>query len=329
MLSRITRRRLLQTACALPLMASMRPSQAADFPDRPITFVVPFVAGGVADIQARVVAPPMSNALGASLIIDNRGGASGSIGAQLVTRAKSDGYTILLSTISILATNPHLYSNLSFDALTDLEPISRLSTVDNLFVVSPSLPVHNIQELIAYSKTKDGGVTFGSAGAGGSLHLTGELLRSMTDLRYTHIPYKGSAPAEINLIGGQIDLIVTSVAAALPNIKAGKMRAIAATRAKRSVMLPDVPTVAESGVPGFEVDSWIAVHGPKGMAPAEIKLLDAAVRQATEDPIVIERFRQLGLEPFYASSEELARYQLAESERWGALIKKLNIKLDS
>ncbi|HSN40660.1 MAG TPA: tripartite tricarboxylate transporter substrate binding protein, partial [Burkholderiales bacterium] len=239
------------------------PAVAQNYPAKPVRFVVPFVPGGPTDIQGRMLGEKLAQQLGQQVIVDNRGGAGGNIGMELVARAPADGYTIVIATVGTWAVNPHLYK-LSFDVLKDFAPIIQVSSSPGVLVVHPSVPVKNVKELIALAKARPGELNYGSSGVGGFGHISGELFTLMTKTRMTHIPYKSSAPSLTDLISGQIQVLFNNAISTVPFVKSGRMRALATTGATRSSALPDLPTVAEAGVPGYENSSWSAIGAPAG-----------------------------------------------------------------
>jgi tripartite-type tricarboxylate transporter receptor subunit TctC len=247
------------------------------YPGKPVRLVVPFPAGGTTDILARAVAQKLSEAWGQSVVVDNRPGAGGNIGSELVARAAPDGYTLLMGTVGTHAINASLYSKMPYDHVKDFAPVILVAGVPNVLVVNPSVPVNSVPELIAYLKANPGKVNFASSGSGTSIHLSGELFKVMTGVQMTHVPYKGSAPALTDLVGGQVQLMFDNLPSSLAFIKAGKLRALAVTSAARAAALPDVPTIAESGVPGFEASSWVGVLAPTGTPPDVIARINAEV----------------------------------------------------
>ena len=259
-----TRRQGLQALAAAALaITGAAPALAQDsFPSKSITIVVPFVAGGTTDILARVVGQAMGESLGQSVIIDNRAGAGGNIGGQYAARAAADGYTLFMGTVGTNSINEWLYAKMPFKPNQDFAPLTRVANVPNLLVANPQQPFKTVKELIAYAKANPGKVNFGSSGSGSSVHLSGELFKMMTKTDIVHIPYKGSAPAMTDLLGNQIAIMFDNMPSAIQHVRSGKLRPIAVTSAKRSPELPDVPTVAEAGVPGYEAMSWFGLFVP-------------------------------------------------------------------
>src|SRR5690349_3160111 len=260
---------------ALPLVFACAVALPQDYPLRPIRYIVPQAPGGSSDTLARVITQRVGEGLGRQLVIDNRPGATGVIGAELVSKATPDGYTLLQAATSH-ATNPAMHAKLPYDTIRDFAPIALLSQQPNVFVVHPSVPARTIKELVAYVKSKPGQVNYGSSGTGGSQHLAGELLKAMTAIDMTHIPYKGSPPALVDLLAGRVPVMSSTMPPVLPHIKTGKVRALAVTSAKRSGALPEVPTVAESGVPGYEAIAWQGLLAPSGTPKDIIARLNTA-----------------------------------------------------
>ena len=326
----LSRRRSLQTLAASALFAlGAAPSMAqTPYPSKPITMIVPFSAGGTTDILARVVGQALSTELGQSIIIDNRPGAGGNIGGQAAARAAGDGYTLFMGTVGTHAINEALYKKMPFDPVKDFAPLTRVANVPNLLVAHPSQPFKTVKEMMAYAKANPGKLNFGSSGSGSSIHLSGELFKSMTHLDMVHVPYKGSAPAITDLLGGQVDFSFQNVNAVLPHLRSGKLRAIAVTGSQRSPVLPDVPTLAESGVKGAEVYSWQGMAAPRGL-PADVKsrLAKAAI-VAVQQPDIRKRFVEQGLEIVGNTPEEFTRFQAQENERWKTLIQTRKITAD-
>ena len=260
--------KLLQKLMVAIAFAVLAPgAQAQSYPDKPIRLVCPFPPGGAVDIASRAVAHELTQILGQPVTVDNRPGAGGNIGADIAAKSAPDGYTLLMTTSGIMAINPALYSKLPFDTIKDFAPVSMVVLLNNVLVVNPSLPVKSVKELIALAKARPGKLTYASSGNGTSIHLSAELFKSMTGVDMLHIPYKGSAPAITDLLGGQVDMMFDNIPSSLPQIKAGKLRALAVTGAKRSPLMPDVPTIAEAGVPGYDSYVWFGIVGPPARRP--------------------------------------------------------------
>jgi tripartite-type tricarboxylate transporter receptor subunit TctC len=327
--SSATRRALVLSLPAAAAAACLPGAlRAQSFPSRPITLVVPFPAGGTTDILARIVGEFMRTDLGQPVVVDNRAGAGGNIGGQLVARAKPDGYTIFMGTVGTHAINQSLYKKLPFDPIKDFAPLTRVAMVPNLLVAHPSRPYKTVQELIAHAKANPNKVTFASSGNGTSIHLSGELFKSLAKVDMLHVPYKGSAPAVNDLLGGQVDIMFDNMPSALPHAKAGKLRALAVTTARRSPELPDVPTVAEAGVPGYEATSWFGLFAPAGTPAPVISQLTASIAKALNDPDVKKRIAEQGGEPHPESPQEFAAFIQKESAKWAQVVKASGATID-
>jgi tripartite-type tricarboxylate transporter receptor subunit TctC len=325
----VARRTLIAASLsALALGAIVLPAQAQDkWPSKPITYVVPFPAGGTTDILARLIGQKLGPALGTSIIIDNRPGAGGNIGSELVARSAPDGYTIMGGTISSHSINASLYK-LPYDPLKSFAPITLIGTNANVLVVNPASPFKSVKELVAAAKSKPDSLSFASAGNGTSQHLSAELFKTMTGIDMTHIPYKGSAPAIQDVIGGQVPLMFDTTVVAAPFIQSGKVRPLAVTSARRVASLPDVPTMAEAGVPGYEVVSWQAMFAPAGTPPAIVQRLQTEVAAILKQPDVQERLAKLGVDPSGMAPQQLADFQAAEIAKWAKVVKAANVKVD-
>uniref|UniRef100_UPI003F49A490 Bug family tripartite tricarboxylate transporter substrate binding protein n=1 Tax=Cupriavidus necator TaxID=106590 RepID=UPI003F49A490 len=324
--------RTVAACLALSIGAVCAPAQAEDkWPSRPITWVVPFAAGGSTDIVARTIGQEVSRALGQPVVVENRPGAAGAVGAGFVARAKPDGYTLFGGTISthaINAINASLYKNLSYDPVKDFEPVSLVGYVPNVLMVNAELPVNNVQELIAYAKKKNG-LSFASSGAGTSTHLAGELFADLIHVPMTHVPYKGSPQAVQDVAAGLVPFLFDQLTAGEAMIKAGKLRPLAVTSPKRSALLPKVPTMAEAGVSGFEMVSWQALYAPRRTPKEVVQRLNAEVVRALKQPSVQQRLtQQLGMEVVGSSPAELSALMDKEIPRWAALVKKSGARVD-
>ncbi|QIL82428.1 tripartite tricarboxylate transporter substrate binding protein [Diaphorobacter sp. HDW4A] len=316
----------LALAVALPIVAQL--ASAQDFPNKPITLVVPFVAGGTTDILGRIVADGLGKKLGQPVIVDNRGGAGGNIGAAVVAKAKPDGYTLLMGYNGTNAINPSLYRKLSWDPVDSFDAVSLVARVNNVVVVNPSLPVKTLPELVAYAKANPGKVDYGSAGPGSIFHLAGEMLSQQAGVSMTHVPYKGAAPALTDLMAGQIHVMFSTIPAALPFIKSGKLRAIAVTGAQRSPLFPQLLTARESGLKDMDVDSWFGVFAPKGLPAPILGRLNQALQEVLADPIVARSLKEQGAEPAASTSAELATLLTDDLKRWQAIVKSSKVSLD-
>ncbi|MDR2330282.1 MAG: tripartite tricarboxylate transporter substrate binding protein [Comamonas sp.] len=317
------RRTVLQAIAAASLGAAVLPAAfaAEAFPNKPITMVVPFVAGGTTDILARIVGQSLGEELGQPVIIDNRAGAGGNIGGQFAARAPADGYTIFMGTVGTHAINEWLYKKMPFSPNKDFVPLTRVANVPNLLVANPAQPFKNVKELISYAQAHPGQVNFGSSGSGSSIHLSGELFKMMAKVDMIHIPYKGSAPAVTDLLGNQIAIMFDNMPSAIQHVRSGKLRPLAVTTAKRSPELPDVPTVAEAGVPGYEATSWFGLFAPT-KTPADVQAkLHAAIIKVLQKPDVIKKIGDQGGEVVTESQAEFGKFIAAENEKWKQVVK--------
>ena len=295
-------------------------AQASTYPNKAIRMVVPYPPGGPTDLTARVVAAEMSKILGQSIIVDNKPGASGMIGAEVVARAEPDGYTFLANA-SLHVINPHLYPEMRFDALKDFVPITQLAGVPLVLVVPNSLPVYSVKDLVEYGKKNPGKLNFASSGNASAQHLAGESFKVAAGIEMQHIPYKGSSPALADLVGGQVQLMFDSMPSAMPFIKAGKLRAIAVTTLKRAQALPELPTISESGYAGFDIATWYGYWAPKGTPMAIVNQLSQAASQALKLQSVQDQYAGLGAEPVGSTSAEFAKYNETELVKWEKIVR--------
>ncbi|MDB5811826.1 MAG: hypothetical protein JWN94_3948 [Betaproteobacteria bacterium] len=300
---------------------------AADYPVRSIRYIVPQGAGGSSDTLARLVTQKLGESLGQQVVTDNRPGATGNIGTEIAARAAPDGYT-LLQVATSHATNPALSVKMPFDPIRDFTPITLLSQSPNLWIVHPSLPVKNMRELVALAKTRPGEINYSSSGTGSSQHLAGELLKSLAHIDIVHIPYKGSPPALIDLLGGRVVLMCSTIAPAMPLVKAGKVRALAVTSSKRSAAAPEIPTVAESGLAGYEATAWQGVLAPAGTSRDIIVRLNAEIVRVVQQPDVRKQLAEQGYEPAGNSPEQFADYIKTEIAKWSRVIKAAGLKAE-
>lgn len=301
-------------------------AQAQAFPSKPIRLVCPFPPAGAVDIASRAIAAELSRVLGVTVTVDNKPGAGGNIGGADVVRSAPDGYTILMTTSGIQAINPALYSKMPFDTMKDLVPISALVSLNNVLVVHPSVKANTVAEYIALGKP--GPVTVASSGNGTSIHMSAEMFKHLTQFNMTHIPYKGSAPALTDLLSGQVQSMFDNIPSALPHIKAGKLRALATTGAKRDATLPDLPTIAEAGVKGYESGVWFGLAAPAGTPADIIAKLSAAAIQGTKSPEFVKRMTELGYNILGTNAAEMASMNQAEIQRWGPIVKASGAKVD-
>jgi len=303
-------------------------ASAQSYPNRAIRLVVPFPAAGTTDILARAAAQKLTEAFGQSVVVDNRPGAAGNIGSDLVAKSAPDGYTLLMGTVGTHAINPSLYSKMPYDHVKDFVPVVLVAGVPNVLVVNPALPVNSVADLIKLAKDKPGQINFASSGSGTSIHLSGELFKTMAGVDITHIPYKGSSPALTDLMGGQVQIMFDNLPSALPQIKAGKLRAIAVTSLKRAPVLPDVPTISESGLPGFEASSWFGVLAPAGTPAPIVARINAEVNKWLQSAEAREKLLSQGAEAAGGSPEQFANHIRAESEKWAKVVKASGAKVD-
>ena len=325
------RQTLALLACALAsatLPAARAQAPAASWPSKPIRWVVPFPPGGAMDAIARTLGEKAGKTLGQPFVIENKPGAGGNIGADFVAKQPGDGYTLMITSIG-MATNKPLYGKLSYDPIKDFAPVSLLAVVPNVLVTNATQPdVKTAKDVIAAARKTPGKLTYASAGNGTSIHLAGEVFTSLAQVDMLHVPYKGSGPAVSDLLGGQVNYMFDSITSARPHIESGKLRALGLTTAKRSKSLPNVPTLAEAGLPGYEVSPWFAVFMPAATPKDIVAKVNAALLEAMNDPDVVKRFETIGAEPVGSTPEEMAQHLARESERWTKLIQERGIKLD-
>jgi len=322
--------RVLVTAAvaAIALMGLSETAITAGYPTRPITLVVPFPPGGSTTVMARNVADKLSKTLGQQIVVENRGGAGGTIGTRFVAKASPDGYTILLSYTATMAIAPAMNANAGYDPLKDFAPIGMIGAAPSVLVVHPSLPVHSVAELIAYAKKAPAPVQYGSPGVGTVNHLAGEYLAAEAGIKLLHVPYKGNGPALTDLLGGHIPMMFVPIPVAIGNIKAGTLRGLAIASAKRSNLLPDLPTLAESGLPDFEVALRYGLVAPAGSPPAVIALLNKELKAALATDDVKNRLATEGAEARPGTPEAYAADIAREEKKWGTLVKKLGLKVE-
>jgi tripartite-type tricarboxylate transporter receptor subunit TctC len=313
------------TLAAGPVNAAEDP---AKWPTKPIRLVLPFPPGGGTDTLARIMAPKLNDLLGQAVVVDNRSGASGNIATEIVAKAEPDGYTVLMGFNTALTMNPSLYKKLPFDVQRDFKPVTMLASAQYVLVVNPALPVHTVQELVNLSKAKPGTLNYSSSGPGSPLHMAGELFKARTGADITHIPYKGGGPAVIGLLGGQAQLMFGSISAVMPHVKEGKLRAIAVTSLKRSDVAPDLPTLDELGLKGFNVTSWYGLLVPKNTPDAIVTKLAAAAQKVVQLPEVRDAMAKQGLELSIDTPQEFADTIKTETATWADLIKTNNIHID-
>ncbi|RYF40704.1 MAG: tripartite tricarboxylate transporter substrate binding protein [Comamonadaceae bacterium] len=319
------RRRALQALGGLGL-ASAAPwafGQDAPWPSKPVSYIVPFTPGGSTDVIGRTLCEKLQTALGQPFVVDNKPGAAGAVGATYVAKARPDGYTLFGGTISTHAINASLYKNLSYDPVKDFEPVALVAMLPNVLIVSPTLGVNTVAELVALLKKDPTKRTFASSGAGTSTHLAGEMFADLIDVKLTHVPYKGTPPAMIDVASGQVPFMFDQMTAAVALVQAGKLKVIAVTTGKRMALAPQLPTMIEAGVPGFEMSSWQAVYAPKGTPKPIVNKLNAEIRKILALPDVKEKLvTTLGMEIVGSTPEDLASHMAREIPRWAELVKK-------
>ena len=324
--------RLIAAACVTAWIASpahaAQADAAAGYPNTPIRIVVPFAPGGNIDINARAVAPGLSEILGQAVVVDNRGGAGGRIGTTLVAKSPPDGYTLLLGASGTLAVQPAFHDDIEYHALRDFAFTSMISVVPIAIVVHPSVPVHNVKELIALAKSRPGTLLMGSAGTGSNTHLTGELFQSMAKVKFVHVPFKGSGAALIDLVGGQVHVIFDQISASGPYIKSGRLRPIAVASMERSKLMPELPTVNESGLPGFESSTYTTIAAPAATPREIVSKLREALLKVLDQPATRRSFERLGAEVVKSTPEEFARRVQSDFAKWTRIRKETGIEVD-
>ncbi len=307
-------------------LASMGAS-AQSYPSRPIHLVVPFPAGGNTDIYARAIAQKLGELLDQRVLVDNRPGAGGSIGGQFVARAAADGYTLIAGTTSTFGIGPNLYLKAPYDPVRDFTPVILTSLAQNMLIVHPSVPVRSVPQLIALAKAHPSKLNFASAGVGSSSHVAGELFKSLAKIEMTHVPYKGTGLAMVDLLSGHVDLIFDSLATALPPVKAGRVRALAVTGARRLELMPELPTISESGVPNYDVSAWVAILAPARTPPEVVIRLNGELNKVLQLPDIRKTWAEQGAEVGGGSPERLGAHVRSELAKWGKVVREANIRL--
>ena len=320
--------KLLSLVGVLVMMASAAHSYADNYPSRPIRLVVPFPPGGVADPVARMIGDKVSKSLGQSVVVDNRPGGAGIIGAEIVKQAPADGYTLFMGHAGTHAVNPSLYPNLPYDPVRDFQPITLMMSTSHVLVVPLESPAKSVNELAALAKSRPEGLTFASQSIGTGGHLLGEMFKVRTGGNLQHVPYKGSAPALADLMAGRVDLFFDAVITAAPQIKAGKIRALATASKRRASIIPQVPTMTEAGYPGIELDFWFALFAPAGTPPDVVHKLNEEFAKALHSPEVSSRFVEQGLDIVTGTPEDLAALIRTETERLGKVVKEAGVKVE-
>lgn len=315
---------------ALAILLSALASDAAHaqlWPVKPLRLVVGYAAGGATDVIARVVGQKLGEALGQTVVVENRAGANSNLGAEAVARAPADGHTLYMFTIANTI-NASLYDKLGYDPQKDFEPVGLIAKVPNILVVNPALPIRTVADYVKFAKDRPQGISFASSGSGSSIHLSGELFKSVARLNMLHVPYRGSAPAVTDLIGGQVQSMFDNAPSALPHVQAGRLRALATTGPQRLPLLPDVPTLAESGFAGFDVQSWFGLAAPVGTPRAVIERLNAELNKAVALPEVARRLAEMGATPATGTPEQMRAFAAAEQRRWHAVVKQSGARAD-
>jgi len=321
---RIGWRRLAVVALSLAAAAAF----GQDWPSKPIHFIVPYPAGGPVDAVARLLGQKVGESLHQPVIVENKPGAGGNIGADFVAKSAGDGYTILMGAVATHAINPTLYPSIPYDAARDFAPITQVAATPNVLVVNPRLPVKSVKELVDYARKNPGKLNFGSGSTGSAGHLAGELMKAMAGIDMTHVPYKGAAPAMQDLVAGRLDLMFDNLASAQGQIRAGTVRALAVTTAKRSPLAPDLPTIGESGLPGFDISTWFGVFAPAKTPAPVVQRLHDTFAAALALPDVRDRMLTLGAEPVSSTPKEFAAYIDAEAKKYARLVKASGAKAD-
>ncbi|MBI3373029.1 MAG: tripartite tricarboxylate transporter substrate binding protein [Betaproteobacteria bacterium] len=319
--------RSLRWLIATLALAAVYPAAAQPYPNQPIRLIAPFPPGGSVDIGARLIAESLASQLGTRIVIDNRSGASGNIGMEAAARAKPDGYTIVLNTIP-LVTNQSLFDKLSWDPIRDFAPIGMVATSPHLLVVPPRVAAHKLEDLVRLARANPGKLSYASAGVGSTFHLCGEMFKDSTNTFILHVPYRGGGPALLDTLAGQVDMSFPALAAALPHVKAGTLRALGVTGATRSSLLPDLPTLQEAGVKNFQFTQWLALLAPAGTPPAVVSRLNSALNHTLESKEVREKFQAGAFESFITTPEEAGKFIASEVQRFSKLIKTRGITAD-
>ena len=315
------------TICACILLAA-QPVQAQNWPTKPLRFISPFAPGGGTDITSRVIAQKLAESLGQQVLVDNRGGAGGMIGVDIGAKAPPDGYTMVLGTIGPIAINPSLYSKMPYDPVKDLIPVTLAADALNVLVVHPALPVKNVKELVALGKARPNQLNYGSSGPGATDHLAGELFNMLTGTKMVHVPYKGGAPAMLDLMAGNVQIIFSTVSTAIGQIKGGKIRALGMTGNKRFVLMPELPTIVEAGVPGFAVNNWYGVFVPTGTPKEIVARLNTEIVKVLNLADAKQRLLESGIEATPSTPDQFATYIQSETKKWAKVVKDANVKVE-
>jgi tripartite-type tricarboxylate transporter receptor subunit TctC len=317
----------MKTVIAILLCAAL-PALAQSYPSKPVKLIVPFPPGGAVDYYARAVQPRLAENLGQPILIENRAGAGGMVGADAVAKSPPDGYTLLVGNIAALAMNVGIYSNMTYDPVKDLTPILRTVAVNYVMAVHPSVPARSVAEFVAHARANPGKLSYGSAGSGSAPHLATELLKQRAGIDVLHVPFKGGGPMVTDLLGGQIDMVIADQANLMPHVKAGRLRALAVGTLERSSVHPELPTIAEAGFPGFEARAWQGIVGPAGMTPEIVKRLNAAFIRAMAAPEVHQRLLEGGLDPIVGTPEAFGEFIRVEIAKWSKVAKDVGARVD-
>jgi tripartite-type tricarboxylate transporter receptor subunit TctC len=329
MIDTTTRRILLKAGLSVGVASLVGTANAASYPEKPIRFVVPFPAGGATDVMARSLGQKLAERLGVAVVIDNRAGAGGGIGAEAVANAAADGYTLLFATMGSLTINPNLYKNLRYDPVKSFEPISLTHSTSNLLVVNPSIKANSVAELIALAKKEPGSLSFASAGNGTTSHLSGELFKSLSKVDLIHVPYKGSAPAMVDFLGGRISMMFDTASNFVEHVKTGKLRALGLTSSKRSPAMPGVPSISETpGMEDYEMSLWLGMLAPAGTSKDVITLLHREIGLAMKAPDLVRQMADAGIEIRLSSPQEFSKLIRDDLVKWGSVTKRAGLKMD-
>ncbi len=318
----------LLTAALAPIFATTFATAADNFPTKPMRLIAPYPPGGTSDIIARLVGQKLTDVWGQQMVVDNRAGANGGIGCEVAAKSPADGYTLLIGNMTPIAANPSLYKKLGYDSLRDFHGVSLVAAGPNVLVVNPNVPVKSVQDIIALAKAKPSSLNFGSGGAGSPAHLAGELFKTLTGVSMTHVPYKGTVLSVNDLIAGQVQLVFSDAPPAIPHVKSGRLRAIAVTGAKRTPLMPEYPTVAESGVPGFALDNWWGILVPTGTAKDRIARINTELVKIMQSADAKTRFANLGVEAIHSTPAEFDAYIRSEYTKLAKVIKDAGAKAD-
>lgn len=319
--------RFARWASSALLGAAAVAAMAQEYPNKPVRVIVPYASGGNME-HWRPTLAKVSQLMGQNFLMDNRPGAGGNIGSDIAAKSPADGYTLLIGTIGTHAINVSAYAKMPYDAIKDFTPIVALATMSNVVIVNPGMPVKNIAEFIAHAKSNPGKLNFGSPGNGSSAHMTGEMFAQTTGTAMQHVPYKGSAPAMLDLMAGRIDVMFDNIPLPLQHIRSGKLRGLAVTAAKRSPVLPDLPTLAEAGVPGFDVSSWYGIYAPAGLPREMVMKLNAAFNEAIRTPEIRDQLTQQGWNVTGGTPEQFANFTQSELDRWAKVVKAAGVRIE-